>query len=339
VARLRAAGAVVVGKTNPGERTDAFGATLNPHDPSRTPTGSSSGEAALVAAGGSALGLGSDSGGSLRQPAHACGCVTLRPTTGRVPLTGHFPPITPMLDPRTVVGPLARRVEDLVLALAILEGPDQVDPSVVPMPWRDPADVDLRGLRVAWWDAQADCDPTAATRRTVAAAAGWLAAAGASVVAERPEGLDRVYGLTRRYWSLPESDDADSWMPGARTDLDGEAVQRFRFEWDGFRRRMARFMGSFDAVLTPAAELPAVLHGEPSGSIAPTLTFSLTGQPAAVVPCGRDDGGLPIGVQVAARVGDDHVALAVARALERAGGGWWLPPGVAGPPPSRATRP
>jgi amidase len=330
VARLRAAGAVVMGKTNPGERTGAFGATFNPHDPTRTPTGSSSGEAALVAAGGSALGLGSDSGGSLRQPAHACGCVTLRPTTGRVPLTGHFPVITPMLDPRTVIGPLARRVEDLVVALAILEGPDQVDPSAVPMPWRDPADGDLCALRIAWWDAQPDCDPTTATRQTVAAAAGWLAAAGATVVADRPEGLDQVGPLTRRYWSLPESDAADAWVPNGSTDLDGAGVQRFRFEWDGFRRRMARFMGGYDAVLTPAAALPAVVHGEAAGSIAPMLTFSLTGQPAAVVPCGRDEVGMPIGVQVAARVGRDDVALAVAAALEAAGGGWWRPPGVPG---------
>lgn len=328
VARLRAAGAIVLGKTNVGERSEAFGATLNPHDPTRTPTGSSSGEAALVAAAGSALGLGSDSGGSLRQPAHACGCVTLRPTTGRVPLTGHVPVITPMLDPRTVIGPIARRVEDLVLALRLLEGPDHVDPSVVPMPLRDPAEVDLRGLQVAWWDEQPDCDPTPETRRTVVAAARWLADAGATVVAARPSGLERVYPLTRTYWSLPESDGGEVWVPTATTDLDGASVQRFRFEWDVFRRDMARFMGSFDAVLAPTAAWPAVRHGEPTGSIAPTLTFSLTGQPAAVVPCGRDEDGMPIGVQVAARVGRDDVALALAAALEAAGGGGWLPAGV-----------
>jgi amidase len=330
VARLRAAGAIVMGKTNPGERTEAFGPTFNPHDPTRTPTGSSSGEAALVAAGGSALGLGSDSGGSLRQPAHACGCVTLRPTSGRVPLTGHFPVITPLLDPRTVIGPLARHVEDLVLALALLEGPDQVDPSAVPMPWRAPAEVDVGALRVAWWLEQPGCEPSPATRKTVAAAAAALAAAGVAVVAERPDALDRVVPLTQTYWSLPESDDADLWTPSAGTELDGAAVQRFRFEWDVFRRHMARFMGRYDAVLTPAAALPAVAHGSPSGSIAPLLTFSLTGQPAAVVPCGRDDDGMPIGVQVAARVGRDDVALALAGVLEAALGGWWRPPGVPG---------
>ncbi len=329
VARLRAAGAVVLGKTNVGERSEAFGPTFNPHDPTRTPTGSSSGEAALVAAGGSALGLGSDSGGSLRQPAHACGIVALRPTTGRVPLTGHFPVITPLLDPRTVIGPLARRVEDLVLALGVLEGPDGEDPSVVPMPWRDPQDVDLRGRRVAFWTDQPDCDPTPATVRTVERAAHWLAEAGADVIADRPACLDAVYPLTRTYWSLPESNDGDRWEPTGSSDLGADAVQRFRFEWDRFRRDLTRFMGGYDAVLTPAAERPAVLHGKDAGSIAPTLTFSLGGQPAVVVPCGRDDAGLPIGVQVAARVGDDATALAFAAALERAGGGWWLPPAVA----------
>lgn len=327
-ARLRAAGAVILGKTNVGERSESFGATFNPHDPTRTPNGSSSGECALVAAGGSALGLGSDSGGSLRQPAHACGVVTIRPTTGRVPLTGHFPVITALLDPRTVIGPIARRVEDLVLALRVLEGPDAVDPSAVPMPWRDPGEIGLSGLRVAWWTAQPDCDPTPDTVRAVERAAGWLAAAGAELVEARPPGLEAVYPLTRAYWSLPESEDADRWSPTGASDLDAAAVQRFRFEWDVFRRGLTEFMGRVDAVLTPAAERPAVRHGEDAGSLAPTLTFSLGGQPAVVVPCGRDDHGLPIGVQVAARVGDDAMALAVAAELERAGGGWWPPAGV-----------
>jgi amidase len=328
VARLRAAGAIVLGKTNVGERSEAFGPTFNPHDPTRTPTGSSSGEAALVAAGGSALGLGSDSGGSLRQPAHACGVTALRPTSGRVPLTGHFPVIVPLLDPRTVVGPIARRVEDLTLALRVLEGPDGLDGSAVPMPWVDPEGLDLRGLRVAWWTHQPDCAPTPATVAVVERAAGWLAEAGADVVADRPPGLDAVYPLTRTYWSLPESDEADRWVPTASSPLGADDVQRFRFEWDRLRRTLSAFCARYDAVLTPAAERPAVRHGQDAGSIAPTLTFSLGGQPAAVVPCGRDPDGMPIGVQVAARVGADGVALAVAAALERAGGGWWRPAGV-----------
>lgn len=148
VARLRAEVAIVMGKTHVGERSEAFGSTFNPHDPTRTPTGSNSGEAALVAA-GLALGIGSDSGGSLRQPAHACGVAALRPTTGRVPLTGHFSVIMLLLDPRTVIGPLDRRVADLTLALRVLNGPDGVDASRVTMPWIDPEGVDLKGLRIA----------------------------------------------------------------------------------------------------------------------------------------------------------------------------------------------
>ncbi len=328
VARLRAAGAIVMGKTNVGERSEAFGPTFNPHDPTRTPTGTSSGEAALVAAGASPLGIGSDSGGSLRQPAHACGVATLRPTSGRVPLTGHFPVIVPLLDPRTVIGPLARRVADLTLALRVLEGPDDADASAVPMPWIDPEEVDLKGLRIAWWTDQPDCAPTPASAATVERAAGWLEEAGASVVADRPAGLEMVYPLTRSYWSLAESDDADRWVPNGSSALGADDVQRFRFDWDRYRRGLTAFLARYDAVVTPAAERPAVLHGEGAGSIAPTLTFSLGGQPAAVVPCGRDPDGLPIGVQVAARVGADGVALAVAAALERAGGGWWRPAGV-----------
>ncbi len=329
VARLRRAGAIVLGKTNPAERSEAFGATFNPHDVTRSPTGSSSGEAALVAAGGSALGLGSDSGGSLRQPAHACGICTIRPSSGRVPLSGHFPVITPLLDPRTVIGPLARTVDDLELALRVLQGPDGRDPSAVPLPLGEARDVDPSALRVAWWLEQPDCTPTADTQRVVRGALTWLAAAGATLVEDRPDGLEAVYPLSRSCWSLPESEEAERWVPTCASDLSASEVQRFRFEWDRFRARLTRFLSAYDAVLTPTAARPAVRHGRDAGSVAPTLTFSLGGQPAVVVPCGRSAEGLPIGVQVAAPIGDDHVALALARVLERAGGGWWLPAGVA----------
>jgi Asp-tRNA(Asn)/Glu-tRNA(Gln) amidotransferase A subunit family amidase len=163
----------------------------------------------------------------------------------------------------------------------------------------------------------------------VAAAAGWLAAAGATVVADRPEGLERRLPADAHVLVAAGVRRRRRWEPGASTDLDGEAVQRFRFEWDGFRRRMARFMGSYDAVLTPAAELPAVLHGEPTRVDRAHAHLQPDGQPAAVVPCGRDDDGLPIGVQVAARVGATTCPR-LAAALEAAGGGWWRPPGRVG---------
>jgi amidase len=110
VARLRAAGGILLGKTKPGSTADVYPAPHNPHDLARTPGHSSSGEAAIIAAGGSALGLGSDSGGSIRWPAHCCGVAGLKPTSGLVPLTGHLPCITALADPRTVIGPIARSV-------------------------------------------------------------------------------------------------------------------------------------------------------------------------------------------------------------------------------------
>jgi len=132
-----------------GPDSQVYGRTNNPHDPRFGPAGSSSGEAAIVAAGGSPLGLGSDSGGSIRQPAHCCGVAGLKPTTGRVPLTGHFPFVCPTSDPRTVIGPLARHVEDLALALRLIAGPDGSDPSAVPVPVSDPAQAELFGMPVA----------------------------------------------------------------------------------------------------------------------------------------------------------------------------------------------
>jgi amidase len=330
VARLRGAGAIIIGKTNVGERSEAFGPTFNPHDVRRTPTGSSSGEAALVAAAGSAFGVGSDSGGSLRQPAHACGVLTIRPTTGLVPLTGHFPTITPMLDPRTVIGPIARSAEDLAIVLSVIAGPDGEDASAMPLAMGDPMDVRIEGLRVAWWAEQPDCRPTPESVATVERAAAALDDAGAHVVPDRPDGLDAVYPITRTYWTLPESEDPDEWRSDGPSDATADDVQRFRFEWEVLRRRLTRFFARYDAVLTPVAALPAVFHGEETGSIAPTLTFSLGGQPAAVVPFGRSDDGMPIGVQIAAGTGRDDVALAVAASLERAGGGWHLPAGVPG---------
>lgn len=124
VARMRAAGAILLGKTNVMIDNPVYGCTNNPYNLAYSPAGSSSGEAAILAAGGSPVGLGSDSGGSIRQPAHNCGIAGLKPTTGRIPLTGHFPFISAMNDPRTTIGLMARFVEDLALTLPILEGVD-----------------------------------------------------------------------------------------------------------------------------------------------------------------------------------------------------------------------
>jgi amidase len=328
VARLRAAGGVLLGKTSVGPDNEVYGRTNNPYDPRFGPAGSSSGEAAIIAAGGSPLGLGSDSGGSIRQPAHCCGVVGLKPTTGRVPLTGHFPFICAATDPRTVIGPLARHVEDLAFALRLIAGPDGEDPSAVPVPLADQVDADLTGTRVAVYVDHPDTTPDPSVVAATRAAARALGAAGLVVEPASPPGLDEVYPLTLNYWRRPESDSADEWVDGGGFDPAGlgpmgtEEVQRSLFEWDRFRRRMLPFLSAYPLVLSPAAEKPPVRHGEDPGRIPYTLTWSLLGNPAVVVPAGATPEGLPVGVQIAAAPWREDLALAAAAVVERALGGW-----------------
>lgn len=141
VSRMRAAGGILLGKTNcppggGGGVTDnpVYGATRNPHDLSRSPGGSSGGEAAAIAACLSPLGIGSDSGGSLRIPAHFCGIATIKPTSGRVPNTRVFDYPGGLSDYRTQIGPMARYIKDLDLALRVIAGMDGQDSGVIPMP-------------------------------------------------------------------------------------------------------------------------------------------------------------------------------------------------------------
>src|SRR5690606_34663538 len=157
-ARLKAAGAILLGKTNTPEltlgiETDnlVYGRTNNPYDLTRIPGGSSGGAAAIVAAGGAAFDIGSDTGGSIRQPSHFCGVAGIKPTSGRVPRTGHIINYAMgAFDSWTQLGPIARFVEDLALLLPLMAGPDGRDPALIPMPLRDPAKVNFSQLRVAF---------------------------------------------------------------------------------------------------------------------------------------------------------------------------------------------
>lgn len=325
VARMRQAGGILLGKTNVVVENPVYGRTNNPYNLAYSPSGSSSGEAALIAAGGSPLGLGSDSGGSIRTPTHACGLAGLKPTTGRVPLTGHFPRINVMSDPRTVIGPLARSVADLALALEVIQGVDWVDASVIPMPLGDWRAVELRSLRVAFYTDHEDAMPDPVCKAAAIQAAQALAAE-VTVVEERlPPHIGETYAITRDYWRRPESESWEEWLPDGDFVLNSEAIERHLFTWDRFRRGLIGFMSDFDVIITPAMERPAQPHGQSEGGIAYTLAYSLTGYPAVVVRTGTTDDGLPVGVQVAARPWRDDVALAVAAYLEQCFGGWQAP--------------
>lgn len=326
VARMRQAGAILLGKTNVLVENPVYGRTNNPYNLAYSTTGSSSGEAALIAAGGSPLGLGSDSGGSIRQPAHACGISGLKPTTGLIPLTGHFPFISAINDPRTTIGPMARFVEDLALALPILCGMDWKDASVISVPLADWRAVEVGTLRVACYTHHAEAAPTAETAETCRQAAHVLAGRGARVEEVLPPRIEEAAAITRQYWQRPESASAEEWVADGPVRLDSAEVEQHLFTWDRFRRALIGFMARYDVILTPAAERPATPHGTDGGWIPYTLPYSLTGWPCVVVRAGSAPEGLPIGVQVVARPWRDDVALAVAQAIERALGGWQSPP-------------
>ena len=325
VARLREAGAILLGKTNVMAENPIYGRTSNPYNFAYSCTGSSSGEAALIAAGGSPLGLGSDSGGSIRQPAHACGICGMKPTTGRIPLTGHFPFVNAIKDTRTTIGPMARFVEDLALALPILSGVDYRDASVIPMPLEDWLTVEMENLRVACYTNHAEANPTPETEETCHQAAHVLAKMGACVEEALPPRIEEATVITRQYWQRPGSASSEEWSTNGKAELTSVEVEKHLFTWDRFRRTLLGFMAQYDVILTPAAERPATPHGTDGGWIPYTLPYSLTGWPCVVVRAGTAPEGLPIGVQVVARPWRDDIALAVAQELERGLGGWQPP--------------
>ena len=205
VARLRAAGAIVTAKTNVPQllvyvETDnpLYGRTNNPWDVARSPGGSSGGESAIVAAGGSPLGLGTDIGGSLRSPAAACGIYSLKPTTGRCDDASRLATFAGQRVIVSQAGPLARSVADVALALEIVNGGR--DPDVLPpRPLRDPRGVDVRGLRVGYYERAGDLAPSPALARAAREAAHGLERAGAHVVPFEPphvaEAMDIFYGI------------------------------------------------------------------------------------------------------------------------------------------------
>jgi amidase len=315
VARLRAAGAILLGKTVTREGKPHQPRPNNPHAPGHCPGGSSSGEAAAIAAGASPLGLGSDSGGSIRLPAAWCGLFGLKPTQGRVPLTGHLPRLGHLSDPRTAIGPLARRAEDLALALTVIAGPDGADPSAHPVPLGDPGIVEIRGLRVGLTDlGGTDLTPEA-----------WAATQG---LARRLEGLgvvveplelpilDEALEISLAYWARPESMSHRQWRPPWASRLSGDQVEESLFRWERLQRRLETVMADWDAILCPATPWPAPEHRLlDAQDYLYTLPFSLTAQPVVVVPAGRA-GALPLGAQIVGRRWREDVVLALAMALD-----------------------
>jgi amidase len=353
-ARLKAAGAILLGKTNTPEMTLSFetdnlvyGRTKNPFDPARSPGGSSGGAAAAVTSALCAFDIGSDTGGSIRVPSHFCGTAGIKPTSGRVPRTGHAASFGGIHDSLTQLGPIARSVDDLALILRIIAGPDGHDPFVAPVPLRDPSQVSINGLRVCWHADNGIFTPTPGIQDATAAAVRALAVAGAVITETIPppmrisfEELDALFvwhrdggawiqrmldaaGTVKAHEGIAAQIDPKYLVPG------GELTRLMEVR-DRFRSDMLAFMQDYDALIMPVSGFPAPLYGETEDEAHfPGYTYTwicnLTGWPAAVVRCGTSTEGLPIGVQVAAQPWREDVALAAAKHLEEVFGGWKAP--------------
>ena len=363
VTRLRAAGALILGTTNCPEFLMAYetanllhGRTRNPWDLERTPGGSSGGEAAAIAAGMSAAGLGSDSGGSVRVPAHFTGICSLKPTPGRIPGRGHLPPCVGPFSILGAIGPMARTMADVALMFGALSGQDVNDPVSPPVKWREPSLDELRGNTIGYFEDDGLVPVTAETRAAMNDAAGALRDAGFRVERFRPNTLE---ALRKLWWKFFVHCGAMFYAPEIAgkhhrlspifaefLEIDGSvpAITAAELldawaELDVLRAKTLEEMSEHPVLLCPVASIPAFRHGERSWTIEGrkvdyldavrhTQWFNVLAAPAAVAPVGRTAQGLPIGVQIVARPFEDETALGVAGVVDAAFG--YRAPGMAG---------
>lgn len=360
VSRLRDAGAIILGTTNTPEllmawETDnlLYGRTNNPWDLTRTPGGSSGGEAAAIASGMSAAGAGSDGGGSIRVPAHFSGICGLKPTPGRIPATGHFPNSVGPFALIGVVGPMARKVQDLKLLFEVMQGPDIGDPSAVSVPVRWPDRDELKKVPIGYFEDDGRTPVTADTRAAVRTAAEALTRAGFQVEPFRPDGLELARQLWWKFFGIAggmllgpmtRGHEAElspilkqflSWVE-AEPSHTGESLLDAWIQRDAIRMQVFAQMRDYPVLLCPVAAIPAFKHGERRWQIdgktveyldawSYTEWFNLLGTPAAVVPVGQSPEGLPIGVQISARPWEEELVLSVAAELETQCGVWRAP--------------
>jgi amidase len=372
VARLRKAGAVILGATNvpfdlfDGQSyNDIYGTTNNPYDLARTPGGSSGGTAAALAAGLAALGLGSDIGGSIRQPAHCCGIFGHKPTLDLVNQRGHQPGGA-VTNPGfsnllSVVGPMARTAEDLELALKALGGPEP--PESIAYSWTlpKPRHQSLKDFRIGYILEDPFQPVSSETKPVLESAIHALEAAGAKLTPGWPTGFslestfhDYLFMLGAFLFSVTPpprqaelrqihlSDPDQPLSRGALADF--AAWQRKNIQRLAYRAFWQRYFQDFDAFLTPVIPVPAFPHDHsdfnsrtlatPEGPISylnAMLVYMstpvITGLPATVAPIGQTGSGLPIGIQIIGPYLEDATPIELARHIGRETGGFVAPAG------------
>lgn len=365
VSRLRKMGGILLGKTNTPEFTliggvlgvnstnnIIYGISKNPYDLNKTTSGSSGGAGAIVASGGAAFDVGTDWGGSVRGPSSANGIAGIKPTSVRLPRTGHIVDYGGLFDLWQQPGPMARFVKDLDLLTPIMAGPDFKDAAVIPMPWPDYREVDISKLKVAFFPENGITKTNTATIETVKMAAKWMSEVAMDVIEDCPKDLLIELGTIRRdliiadgwQWLKRATERAGSKTYGAslrdRLAKQGEVISTAQFTrllemQDANRSKMLQWFANYDVIICPASNSEAGNinsgYNEASSYMdnpgeSYTKPFNTCGWPGAVVRCGQSTDGLPIGIQVVAQPWREDVALAVASYLETKSGGWKKPP-------------
>jgi Asp-tRNA(Asn)/Glu-tRNA(Gln) amidotransferase A subunit family amidase len=359
VTRVRQAGANILGTTNCPEFLMAYetdnrlhGQTSNPWNLDFTAGGSSGGESAAIASGMSAAGLGSDSGGSVRTPAHFTGICSLKPTPGRIPTFGHVPACVGPFSVLGAIGPMARTMQDVRLMFETLCPPDPTDPISPPIALRSIGRSELKRIPIGYFEDDGLVPVTAETRVAIQAAVRALRQQGFSVRPFRPASLEAARKLWWKFFVRCGAMFIDSIVAGKHEQLSpvlldflsiahqepplsGDELLWAWADLDRVRSQMLQEMKSFPVWLCPACAIPAFRHGERSWVIGGqrvdyldamryTQWFNLLGAPAAVVPVGRSPEGMPIGVQVAGRPFEDEIVLGIADAIDKEFG--FVPP-------------
>ena len=361
VQRLQAAGAITIGKTNTpefgaGSQTfnEVFGETVNPYDITKTCGGSSGGAAVALACGMLPIADGSDTGGSLRNPANFCNVVGLRTSPGRVPVypneMGWFP--------ISVQGPMARTVEDTALMLSAIAGPDDRSPIAITQQgslFAQPLDRDFRGTRIAWSQDFGELPVAPAVTAVIDSQRSTFETIGCMIDDAAPDFTDadetfkawRAWKFEHRFRPLLETHrdqikETIIWNAEAGAALSGPELSTIESKRTRLYHRVREFMETYEFLILPVSQVPpfdvtipyiSEINGQQLETYIDWMKscyyISAIGLPAISVPCGFTEDGLPVGVQIVGRHQDDFGVLQLAYAFQQATETWKRRPGVA----------
>jgi amidase len=349
VARVRAAGAILLGKTNTPEFTLGgqtynliYGQTRNPYNPDYSPNASSGGAGAIVAAGGPYFDIGSDYGGSIRGPAFANGIAGLKPTYGRCSRYGHIVGYGGPFDSFQETGPMARRAEDLYLLLSIIGGPDGMDAAMAPVPLGDPAKVDLKNLRIAYYTSNKIVETSPEIKDVVMKTVGFFKELGATATedivpkyAESADVRSRFNGADgrdhiRRLLKKHGTTQASPLLGLTGTVVPSPEFTKLSEELDAIRSEQLAWFEKYDLIIAPASDAAPALLTDPT--VRPTWAsytsvYNTTGWPAGIVRVRTSaEHALPLGVQLVGQPWRDDVVIAAMSHVESKTGGWQKPP-------------